>query len=115
MNIVNGGEGGTGTRIEATGGGVVVMSMPATSSMPVVGVVVAMSMLAQGSRFPRVCVRCAMPLSQAQVDILKTPTTVIEIQRQNPKKPGSKSFERFMLQPKAPTGRICRQTLKKVT
>ena len=91
------------------------MSMPATSSMPVVGVVVVMSMLAQGSRFPRVCVRCAMPLSQAQVDILKTPTTVIEIQRQNPKKPGSKSFERFMLQPKAPTGRICRQTLKKVT
>ena len=40
-------------------------------------------------------VRCAMPLSQAQVDILKTPTTVIEIQGQNPKKPGSKSFERF--------------------
>jgi len=36
-----------------------------------------------------------MPLSQAQVDILKTPTTVIEIQGQNPKKPGSKSFERF--------------------
>ena len=47
-----------------------------------------------GSRFPRVCVRCAM-LSQAQVDILKTPTTVIEIQGQNPKKTGSKSFERF--------------------
>ena len=36
-----------------------------------------------------------MPLSQAQVEVLKTPTTVIEIQGANPKKPGSKSFERF--------------------
>ena len=36
-----------------------------------------------------------MSLSQAQVEVLKAPTTVIEIQGANPKKPGSKSFERF--------------------
>lgn len=36
-----------------------------------------------------------MPLSQLQIDALKTPTTVIEIQTDNPKKPGSKAAERF--------------------
>ena len=36
-----------------------------------------------------------MPLSQLQIDSLKTPTTVIEIQTDNPKKPGSKAAERF--------------------
>ena len=78
-------------------------------------------------RITRVRVRCAMPLSQAQVDILKTPTTVIEIQGQNPKKTVSKSFERFdryksatyhigdANKPKDQTGRTCRQTLRKVT
>ena len=46
-------------------------------------------------RFTRVRGCCTMPLSQAQVEVLKTPTTVIEIQGANPKKPGNKSFERF--------------------
>ena len=36
-----------------------------------------------------------MPLSQLQTDALKTPTTMIEIQTENPKKPGSKAAERF--------------------
>ena len=36
-----------------------------------------------------------MPLSQLQIDALKTPATVIEIQTDNPKKPGSKAAERF--------------------
>ena len=36
-----------------------------------------------------------MPVSQLQIDSLKTPTTVIEIQTDNPKKPGSKAAERF--------------------
>ena len=36
-----------------------------------------------------------MPLSQLQIDALKPPTTVIEIQTDNPKKPGSKAAERF--------------------
>ena len=36
-----------------------------------------------------------MPLSQLQIDALKTPTTVMEIQTENPKKPGSKAAERF--------------------
>ena len=36
-----------------------------------------------------------MPLSQLQIDALKAPTTVIEIQTENPKKPGSKAAERF--------------------
>ena len=36
-----------------------------------------------------------MPLSQDQVDALKNPATMIEIQMENPKKPGSKAAERF--------------------
>ena len=36
-----------------------------------------------------------MPLSQEQVDALKNPATMIEIQMENPKKPGSKAAERF--------------------
>ena len=36
-----------------------------------------------------------MPLSQLQIDALKNPTTVIEIQTDNPKKPGSRAAERF--------------------
>ena len=36
-----------------------------------------------------------MPLSQDQIDALKNPETMIEIQIENPKKPGSKAAERF--------------------
>ena len=36
-----------------------------------------------------------MPLSQLQVEALKNPATIIQIQDSNPKKPGSKAFERF--------------------
>eukprot|EP00434_Breviolum_minutum_P015816 symbB.v1.2.013933.t1/scaffold996.1/size145880/14 len=36
-----------------------------------------------------------MPLSQDQIDALKNPETMIEIQMENPKKPGSKAAERF--------------------
>ena len=36
-----------------------------------------------------------MPLLQLQVEALKNPATIIQIQDSNPKKPGSKAFERF--------------------
>ena len=36
-----------------------------------------------------------MPLSQLQLETLKNPATIIQIQPDNPKKPGSKAFERF--------------------
>ena len=36
-----------------------------------------------------------MPLSQIQLEALKNPATIIQIQPDNPKKPGSKAFERF--------------------
>ena len=36
-----------------------------------------------------------MPLSQLQLEALKNPATAIQIQEANPKKPGSKAFERF--------------------
>ena len=36
-----------------------------------------------------------MPLSQTQVAALKSPRTAINIQQENPKKPGTKAYERF--------------------
>lgn len=36
-----------------------------------------------------------MPLSKEQVGGLKDPMSIVEVQQENPKKPGTKSFERF--------------------
>ena len=44
-----------------------------------------------------------MPLSQEQIDALKNPETMITIQVENPKKPGSKAAERFALYKAATT------------
>ena len=43
--------------------------------------------------FPAALVRCRF--SQTQLEALKNPATIIQIQPDNPKKPGSKAFERF--------------------